>query len=352
MKKILLFSLLFIASFAFGQSLIVHIDAETLLFNKSFNKLYVAVNENDPSYPNSILELNPYTGEVLRSIALSSSLKEMKQSGDHSTLFFTYKNESKLDKLDIESFEIYTILEVGELSITDFHSSPIDKDIIFIITSDNGYPIHVKMYKNGVLQAKSFQPNTMMTEIGMKSDGSQLYLHNGGSTAFDGFLLDVVEDGIITDSIIWDEMIRSFGPIKNNNDLLYGSSGCVIDAFSDSIIMPVARLEVYRVADHNSIGGYTFSTIHNAYIFVHEVNDKGYLSFFHGDFYNYLGSIELATHNVYLRELEVIDENHFVLITRTAKADSRHILFFEAPDHIKYPLQLKVNEESYDDRWN
>ncbi len=318
MRRILLFLFVLSCFQGFTQTITVNINAKFVLYNDLYQKAYVAVKEEDENYPKNMVQLDPFSGVVEKSLLLSAVPQKFELTPDKKSLYISYKLLHKIDKVNLDSFEITETIQTDNQPVSDFTVSPLDEDILFVILKDEKFGEKMIMIKNGVVQPRQvqylfdFEPSSVC----VKSDGTKLYGHNGISTGFDGYLLDVVDDGLVWDSIDWDYMLASFGRIKTHNDLVFGRSGMVVDPFSDTLPLRVARFPLYLFYDFTA-KAFEFSTFHNCYIFANTDDKKeynGYIHFFSSEYYNYVGSLKVFNKVENIYDVDVVDANHFILV--------------------------------------
>ena len=308
-----------------SQTIKVAINANQVMYDDINHKAFVIVNTNDDKYSNNLIQINPYNGGVEKSLKLNGNPFDMKFTPDFKHIYISYTAFSRIEKVNVKEFKIVESINLGAYNAIDFVVSPINENYLFVVLGEETHPRKTVMYKNGKLQSKIIDDfSTSISALSIKSDGKWLYGHNGVSTGYQGYLIEVFDDGIKRDSIEWKYMIVSFGKIKNNNDLIYGRGGDVVDPFSKNMPITVAQMPVLNLTRFNS--AFEYSKIHNSYIFAHQTEYHPYISFFHGSYYNYLGSVklEVSTDNIY--DVDVIDEKHFILISLEPENDYKHVL--------------------------
>jgi DNA-binding beta-propeller fold protein YncE len=350
MKTISAFLLLFIVSFNYAQTTVVNINAVCVAYNGLYNKAFVIVDEHDPNYPSSLLQLEPLTGSVEKSLPLSGSPRSILLTPDKTHLYVSYQELSKIDKIDLENFQVSGTVYTGIYQVLDFAILPQDENVIFVILGEDESPDNVAMYKNGIIQPKQVICNMLTadyaSELCVKNDGSRLYVHNSISDGHECYLMDVAEDGIEYDGIEWKQMIRSFSDIKNHNDLIYGGCGDIIDAFSDSIPITRASLPLYLIiGDYPWRAGFDYSEVHGSYVYGHFYDYKACISFFDGQYYNYLGSIETGVDVDNVSDIDIVDEKHFILVAYDSYQGSNLLIF---QDLTQDQVSLKAKDDNSD----
>lgn len=326
MKKILILKLLFISSLTFAQTIKVNIDASCVIFNPLNCKAYAAVRPNDSIYPNSLLQLDPFNGSVEKHLPLNGEPKLIELTPDKTHLYLSFQSLSKIVKIDLENFQIIDTIDIGGYAVIDFKILPTNENVILVSRGHAGYPDNLVMYRSGIIQPKQVPANfEFPSSICIKNDGTMLYAHDGISSGSDGLLMKIVDDGIEFNGIIWQYMLPSSGYIKSHNDLIYGQFGDVLDAFSDSIPKLKAMMPVYKITMWGT--GYEYSESKGCYVFGHEYSNTAHISFFHGQNFNYLGSIDLGVPCDIVSDLDVVDENHFILIGYDSNVYRNFLIF-------------------------
>lgn len=311
MRKILTLLLLFNfnCSINYAQTVKLNINAASVTFSKLYGKAFVAVYDADENYANSLLQLNPFNGVVEKHMPLSDVPKSVELTPDNKHLYLSYQSLSKIEKINIADFKIVETITLGDFKVMDFAILPVNDNVLIACNGSS-----VVMYKDGILQPKHIVCSGLdyMSEICIKNDGLKLYAHNGLTTGCEGHIMNIVEDGIEYDGIIWNYMMPYYGLIKSHNDLIFNEFGDVIDAFSDSIPIIKASMPVYKITRWRT--GFEYSDIHRCYVFGHENQHEAFISFFDGQYFNYLGSIGLGIQCEIIYDIDVVDANHFVLI--------------------------------------
>lgn len=348
MRKLLFTTLIIFNITAFSQTIKIHIDAMCLTYNALYNKAIVAVKDRDENYPNNLLQLDPYSGNLEKSLLLNDNPIKIIFTPDNQKVYVIYKSLSQIDKVDLASFQIIETLYVDEYNVLDLVVLPTNENYLFVVLGDGEYPDKTVMLKNGIIQPNQVDDSRIWaTSLSIKNDGTKLYGHNGINTGFHGYIFDVVEDGIIWDGTVWHYMIPSFGDIKNHHDLIYGRGGHVVDPFSDSIPLREAYMPLMYLTD--SRPRCDFSEIHGCYIFGHETDYSGYISFFHGQYYNYMGSLKVCDNTDNIWDVDVVDQNHFIVISYDTHNNYKNSLLFysvrDSKNSIPYDTTGQITED-------
>jgi hypothetical protein len=347
MKKIFALLLILACSTGYAQTIKVKIDAACVAYNPLYNKAFAAVWHGDSVYANSLLQLDPWNGTVEKTLPLGGEPYAMEFTPDKRHLYLSYYTLPKIVKIDLEQFTIVQSIDLGGFTALDLAILPANENVLIVARGEDENPRNVVMYKDGVLQPKQVSSGIEYpSSICIKSDGTKFYAHNGISTMCHGHIMDIADDGIMFNGIIWDYMMPAFGDIKIHDDLLYDQGGNVVDAFSDSIPIGRARMPLYLINDGWG-SGFEYSPLHNCYIYAHRNTNKGYISFFHGDHFNYLGSLDPAIQCDAVDDLDVVDVSHFIVVAYDIWEKSHSIYFYHNAN--KSRMFLKAKEEK--GRW-
>jgi len=343
MHKTLLLSLLLIHLCVGAQTIKIDIDAYRMIYSPEHHKAYAAVESQDPQYPNSILQLNPLNGTVEKHIALNGTPFILRQTADEEYLYVSYQQGPAITKIELAGFTAVNELTAGNSSILDFAVTADDDNTLLVIRGDQGYPDDIVMYKNGVLQPKQVSAGfEYYSALSIRNNGSQVYAHDRCTSGSEGLLLNILNDGLEAHGKIWDYQMPGSSFIKNHGDLLYDDSGNVLDAFSDSIPKLVARMPLYRITDEHRTG-FEYSNIHGSYVYGHALNYKCYISFFHGENYNYMGSFKLDKEIEIVYDLAVVDADHFILVGLHYSGENKCLLFYTSSSKDRLVLDTKAS---------
>jgi hypothetical protein len=344
MKKILFLCFLLTAFVTPAQTVKLNINASRVVYNPLYHKAYVAVESLDPVYPKTILQLDPISGVVEKQISLPNDPLIIRQSADQQYLYVSFKWEPDIMKINLQNFTVDGIIGTEGMDVVDMAIMPADANTLIVIRGDGGYPDDMVMYKNGIKQARMMNlAYSSFSALCIKNDGSKLYMHNRISTGYEGQLVNIYDDGVEAVGKIWDYMITGFSFIKNHDDLIYNESGKVLEAFNDSIPKLIGRMPIGRISDY-SRAGYEYSPIHQCYVFGHTYEYKGYISFFHGEHYNYQGSYLLSGQLEIIYDMAIVDQDHFILVGLKYSGENNCLLLYAAESKNKVFLQSKPAE--------
>ncbi len=347
MKKNFTLLLLVACSAGYAQTIKVKIDAACVAYNALYNKAFAAVWHGDSLYANNLLQLNPYNGTVEKTLPLGGEPYAMEFTPDKRHLYLSCYTLPKIVKIDLVQFTIMQSIDLGPFTAMDFATLPSNENVLIVSRGEDGSPRNVVMYKDGVLQPKQVSSGIEYpSSLCIKADGTKLYAHNGISTMSHGHIMDIADDGIGFNGIIWDYMMPSFGDIRIHDDLLYDQGGNLLDAFSDTLPITRARMPLYLINDGWG-SGFEYSPLHNCYIYAHRNTNKGYISFFHGDHFNYLGSLDPGIWCDAVHDLDVVDVNHFIVVAYDIWEQSNSIYFYHNINKSRMFLNPKAEMEKW-----
>jgi len=315
-----------------------------VVYSPLHQKAYVAVEGNDPQYPNSILQIDPLNGAVEKQISLAGTPFIIRQTSDEKYLYVSCEEGPVITKIDLDGFISIGDLTAGNSSILDFAVMPADDNTLLVIRGDQGYPNDIVMYKNSVLQPKQVSTGfEYFSALSIKNDGSLVYAHDRCTSGSEGIIINIVDDGLEFHGKIWDYMMPGYSFIKNHGDLIYDDSGNVLDAFSDSIPKLVAEMPLYKITDEHRTG-FEYSDILRCFVYGHAIDYKCYISFFHGEYYNYLGSYKLDNEAEIVYDLAIVDANHFILVALHYTGENNCLLFYTRSSKDRLVLNAKASQ--------
>lgn len=328
MKRIANILLVFLSLSAAGQTVRVRINAECVAYSPVRQKAFVAVRNTDSLYANQLLQVNPYDGTVERQLALEGEPLGLEFTPDHAHLYLTFRSLPKILKVSLATLLVESVIETGSCTVLDLAVMPGTGNDLLVSHGEGGSARNVAMYRNSVLQPRQFSPAyNAPSSLCISPGGGRLFGHNGLSTFSEGYLFGIAADGVVFDGVTWDQMVGSFGDLQVNGNLVFSATGTVVDAFSDSIpflhaVMPVGLISEGPVRA-------AFSAIHGCYIFGHSYHDgSNLLSFFDGTAYNYLGSADLGVEHYGISDMDVVDQDHFIVVIWDYWKSRNEILFY------------------------
>lgn len=347
MKKLFALWLLLACTTGFAQTIRVKIDAGCVAYNPLYNKAFATVLHSDSLYANSLLQLDPYNGAVEKTLPIEGDSYTLEFTPDKRHLYLSYYSLPRIVKVDLEQFVVEQTIDLGDFTANDFAILPSNENGVIVIRGEDTYPRNVVMYKEGVLQPAQVTSGFYNpTSICIKGDGTKFYAHNGLSSMSNGHIMDIAQDGIAFNGIIWDYMLPSFGDIKIHDDLLYDQGGNVVVAFSDTLPILRAKMPLYMISDGWNCG-YEYSPLHGCYLFAHINTDSIYISFFHGEHFNYVGSLAPGVRCDAVRDLDVVDQSHFIVVGYDMW-EQRHSIYFY---HNVYKSRMFLKPQAEKNGW-
>ncbi|MGA2298337.1 MAG: hypothetical protein ABSG15_12385, partial [FCB group bacterium] len=106
MKTILILFFVLFYGLCYSQTIKVPINATQVIYDDINHKAFVIVDTKDDNYSNNLLQLNPYTGEVERSMKLNDNPFYMKFTPDLKHIYVSYLTLQQIDKVNIADFKI------------------------------------------------------------------------------------------------------------------------------------------------------------------------------------------------------------------------------------------------------
>jgi hypothetical protein len=167
--------------FATGSNLMVmNLDATSLAWDNKSGLLYAAVGSLDPQYPNSILVLNPATGEVVKSQPVGADPSVVRTSSDGAYLYVGYQGASAVTGLPLPglnapvTWSLGSDATAGSVLATDIEPAPGASQTVAVAGSDGA----VTIFDNGIARSNSLKSAASGNEVSSLqwgSDASILY---------------------------------------------------------------------------------------------------------------------------------------------------------------------------------
>lgn len=334
MKKLLISIILFLSGAAcLAQTSLISIDGTDMEYSFEHEKLYVLTRQTN-QLPPRIIEVDPLTGETGKKLDLElySDPGKIKLTTREQYAYIACKNAPTVFRVALPSLELDAIIDVGsvegysdnDIGIHDIEVLPYEDDA-FVIARLNKETttgsVDVAMFSGDSLLPLRIiceEEGRFIDELCISPDGTRAFGHNGLVSSFDGYFFDITENGLILDKS-WNLLLGTYGEVKSHGNILYSNYGQVVDGFSDSIPIMLAKLstiDIWAFSIHLG-NAFAYSGIHDAYIHTEFYEPESYLNFFSSLMYNYIGSslLELDTRIENYLDLAVIDVENFVVLT-------------------------------------
>jgi hypothetical protein len=214
------------------------LNANDLVYNQGTQKLYASVPSIEGSSGNSIAEIDPVQAAVTNQTFVGSEPDILAAADDGTTLYVGLNGAASIRRYDIQTHTAGQQFFLGRdnsgtLGVTDIDVSPGNPSVIAVALAHSGTPTPagVAIFDNGVKRAKTSPDNL---------DASRLLAFASPSILYGNSILDRLSKLSIDSSGI--AAVTDIAPFFSGqsmifaNNLLYGSSGQVIDPTTGSLV--------------------------------------------------------------------------------------------------------------------
>lgn len=237
MKKVtILISLLGLISLnAFSQYLFtMEISANKIKYDTKRDLIYATVKGIDANYANSIVAINPYTGNVSNNIFIGSEPNDFEFTTDSNYIFISFDEQPMVKKFSLESF---TVVQDINLGIDPSDGSYYAKSLATLPNNDSSIVVcryfkgttaegGTAVYVNGV-QHEEFMDDWSGPDELITTGSDTLYGITTGNTSYAFYSIHVsVDTGV---SMLSKGDFLSLKNAKYDEGLLFDDKGLVID---------------------------------------------------------------------------------------------------------------------------
>lgn len=318
----------------FGSNIISlpYISAD-IVYSPKHDKLYAIINAMDTEYGNRLIEININTGEVERALFVGSQPGQIRLTSDEDYVWISFYAIPYIKRVDLNSFVIDKKVYLGpsiQNSSYQRNSQILCYNFTIFENENNTLALGLKtafifdeegivLYKNDTIKTNRIpETSTLPVCFEPVDNNSFLIGHKQTSGSSDFTTMKVVHDGLETVNT-FEGLIETNGPLRNNwikihNDTVYVAEGIIIDATE------ITDLKVLGTCENDVIGdwyGFTFSEIHNAFLYPNMIGDSLYLTFYDKNSFEAYGSVFLMEypyyHVVLVARLVVIDQYRFAI---------------------------------------
>jgi hypothetical protein len=339
MRKQLSIILLFLAVYNLQSSSIISLPYITsdMVYSAKHEKLYAVIDAMDIEYGNRLVEINISTGVIERFLFVGSQPARIRLTSDENYAWISFNAIPFIKRIDLESFAIDKKIYLGpsqDSGDIEGNSQILCYNFTVFPNEDNKLAMALKtsflfasegivLYRNDTIQPARIQPYTDTDHIPYCIEpvlnSSYLVGHNQSSTVSVFTTMKVVNNGLEMQDE-FEGLIETDGHdirnwIKVHHDTLYVAEGIVIDANDITDLRVTGKCENDLIGD---LYGFTFSEIHDAYVYPNMNNDSLYLTFYDRESYEAFDSVFLMVYQfsqeMMITKLEVIDKYRFAIL--------------------------------------
>lgn len=225
------------------------LDTNDIIADPVTGSIYASVDSTSPLSPNSIVKINPLTGQIERTIQIQGPPGPLAVSNDSARLYVGIKGSPRIDQIDLATLVLGVPIALpvngpfgNPTWANDIEVDPNDSTKIAVVLFGSGGPYCLTMYKNGVaLPNTSINPNpnlgVFISNISYGNQSNTLYAaddHSSGQN-FYVFGVDINGTALISNTPLL---------LSANADIFF--SGGLIYSKGGKIINPNTLAEIYN----------------------------------------------------------------------------------------------------------
>ncbi len=342
MKKLfILFCFLFsISALPAGNVITLPYTAKDIKYSAKHDKLYAIIDAMNTEYGNRLVEINPNTGAVERSIFVGSMPWKIRLTNDEDFVWISLYASPFMKRVDLNTFTIDKKVYLGpsihviqkdkikqmnsHIICYNFSVSPDDNTrLALALKTDFVFDFEgIALYKNDTIQPKRVLPYIDTEYI----PGCIEFVQNGNyvvgarQSNFESVFttMQVADTGLnmlneFDDLVEVYELRRNW--FKVHNDTLFIAEGVVIDATDINNLNSIGRCENDFIDDYY---GFAFSEIHDAFVYPNFHDDSLFLTFYNKKTFEPFDTIFMMKYHFYelmlVAHLEIMGLNKFALM--------------------------------------
>lgn len=309
-----------------------------IVYSTQHDKLYALIDGIDTEYGNRLVEMNPRTGAVERTLFIGSQPWRIRLTTDENYAWISFISIPYVKRINLNSFEIDKKIYLGPVkqyvpnrernsqvfcyTHALFHNE--NNKLVMGLKTDFVFDYQgIVLYDNDTILPKRFfpllNPDYMPSSIETALNDSYVIGHYYPSNKSVFTTLEVVDSGLLFKDqfhgLVQNEGWYKHNNIQNHNDTLFVSDGTIVDATNISNLHTIGKC---KHADINDRYGFVFSNIHNSFIYPTIHNNIIALNFYNKETFKPYDSVNIMEYHfierMLISSLEVMDENHFAIL--------------------------------------
>jgi IPT/TIG domain len=218
-----------------GSSVALDIDGMDIARAQRSGRLYASVRFTDRAYAGRVVEIDPLTATVLRSVSVGADPVALAISDDESQLYVTDRNSSSVKRVNLGSFSVEQTIVMAPAGI------PYDVAVMpgragsIAVSREPGQLLAaasspVTIFDNGVPRQGQGLVTQFAGRIAFAGDSNSLYAYNNGTTAYDLTRMSIDASGTILNLSFSNLVTGGSTDIRGAQGRIYGTDGAVVDA--------------------------------------------------------------------------------------------------------------------------
>ncbi|HEX7134128.1 MAG TPA: DUF4214 domain-containing protein [Iamia sp.] len=219
------------------ETAVIDLPNGAIAYDASRDQALVAVAPSVPTLGNHLVELDPHTGELGRSVPVGADPRTVAVSDDGTRAYVGGVGSSYVTEVDLATFTVVREIFLGNDTSSggyyaeDIEVQPGHPSVIAVSLRNLGLsPRHegVAIYDAGVRRATMTPGHTGPDRITWSDDPATLYGYNDDSTSFGFFVLTVGPSGVTATTP--GKLIEGFGvDVEYADGEVVGTNGQVVD---------------------------------------------------------------------------------------------------------------------------
>ncbi len=330
---IIILSISIQSGFASDVITVPYITAD-MVYSRVHDKIYAIIDALDTEYGNRLLEINSSTGAIERSMFVGSQPVFIRLTSDENFAWISFYGEPFVKRVDLDVFQIDKKVYLGPSQLynlpnvrnsfilcNNFTVLPGDNQLVIGLETVNVFEYEgVVLYRDDAVLPSRIRPNLDTWYFPRcfepLEDTNYLVGHHQDSQTSIFSTIEIVDDGLEYGEEFKDLLEQGLKRnwIVAHNDTLCVADGTVLDATDISDIKVIGQCKNDVIGD---LYGFTYSDLHQAYIYPNLHNDSIYLTFYDKNTFEAYHSVFLLEYPFYeivmITQLEVIDQNRFAI---------------------------------------
>ena len=221
-----------------------NIAASAIAFDATRNKIIAAIPSSVAAYGNDIVEIDPSTGALGRSLFVGSSPSSVSLSADGTTAYVALSKSTRVVRVDLTTFTVASSFSIGTTGFlgpkypVQVAIVPGDNNAVVVASHDTVSSFaDFAVYDNGIVRPNhDAYPGTFVGTFTFGPDAATIYGYNSESTEYDlsTWHLDAQGLTLISD---FSGLISGFQTsIKYASPYVFASSGEIVNPGTNQLV--------------------------------------------------------------------------------------------------------------------
>jgi len=201
-----------------------------LVYHRAWDRLLAAVAARDGTYPDTLVVVNPHTGEIERSLSVATDPSSLALTEDGKVLWVGSYGDSSVQRVDLDSFAVTETFSLEGHWPVQLMARRGRNDSVIVYRYKTNAGNEIALYSQGIRQPDAIVPGFLMFLGMIQGEGDRLFAHIPQITS--GNQPQVHEYKVTDTGLVW----QRTGPEDSGaawvwaDGQLYSSRGRVRDA--------------------------------------------------------------------------------------------------------------------------